>query len=93
MWHVYILEGKDKSLYTGVTSDVTRRISEHSTLHGSHSIEAKLPITLLYQESHSTRTSAFKREAQIKQWSRAKKLALIAGDLDLLKKLSKSTST
>lgn len=92
MWHVYILEAKDKFLYTGVTSDITRRMSEHSTLHGSRYLETKLPLTLLYQEQHSTRSSAFRREAQLKCWSRAKKLALIRGDLDLLKRLSKSIS-
>jgi len=48
-----------------------------------------MPVRLAYLESHENKKGAIVRERQIKRWSRAKKLALIAGDMDELKRLSK----
>ncbi|MGA2171997.1 MAG: GIY-YIG nuclease family protein [Sedimentisphaerales bacterium] len=86
MWCVYILECADKSLYTGITNDLNRRMKEHfkKTLHytGYNS-----PKKILFKELFLTKAEAAKREKQIKGWTRRKKLALIKGDLVLLKKL------
>ncbi|MHC4637660.1 MAG: GIY-YIG nuclease family protein [Planctomycetota bacterium] len=75
-----------QALYTGTTNDLDRRYKEHlkKTLHynGYNS-----PTKVLYTESFSTKIQALKCEKQIKDWTRRKKLVLIAGDLDLLKKL------
>ena len=89
MWVVYILECKDGSFYTGVTSDLDRRLKEHRE-GTSHYTGYNPPIRLIYRESHMAKTGAEKREAQIKRWSKAKKSALIDGDHALLKKLSLS---
>ena len=76
-WFLYVLQCKDRSLYTGISTDVERRIQEHSKGRGSRCLRGKLPVRLIYQESCANRSAALKREAQIKKWSRKKKLALI----------------
>jgi len=87
MWHLYILKCADESLYVGTTTDLDRRLREHLVGKGGFYTRGRLPISLLYQEEHSDRSTAEKREAQLKRWTRAKKLALIQGDRALLKKL------
>lgn len=76
MYFVYILECKDGSLYTGITTDVERRLSEHKSGKGSHYTSAKEAVAIRYREEHPDRSSASKREAEIKSWPREKKLAL-----------------
>ncbi len=86
MWYVYILECKDKSLYTGITNDLERRYKEHLK-KTTHYTCYNPPEKLLYKELYHTRSQALNREAQIKRWTRRKKLALIKGDLELLKRV------
>jgi putative endonuclease len=86
MWYVYILECKDKSLYTGVTNNLDRRLKEHLK-KTSHYTGYNPPRKILYTKLFSTKSKVTKREKQIKGWTRRKKLALIEGNLDLLKKL------
>jgi putative endonuclease len=77
-WSVYIIECSDGTLYTGITTDVKRRFEEHSgTSRGAKYFNAKQPVNILYQEHGHTRSSASKREAQIKALTRAQKQALI----------------
>ncbi len=80
MYFVYLLECSDKSIYTGITTDVARRFEEHKNKKGSHYTSARRATKVLYVEEHEDRSSALKREAEIKRWKRAQKLALIAGD-------------
>lgn len=75
---VYILECMDGSLYTGVTTDLTRRFDEHRQGIGSSFTRARKARRIAYQERQSDRSLAQRREAEIKKWPRAKKLALIA---------------
>lgn len=77
MYFVYLLECGDGSLYTGVTTDVKRRLAEHKSGMGSHFTRAKGAKRIVYTEEHPNRSSAQKREAEIKKWPREKKLALI----------------
>jgi putative endonuclease len=77
MYHVYILECSDRSLYTGITTDVSRRFSEHKNGKGGHYTHAKKAVRIVYVEQKPNRSSASKREAEIKRWTREKKLALI----------------
>ncbi|MBI3315433.1 MAG: GIY-YIG nuclease family protein [Candidatus Omnitrophica bacterium] len=79
MWYLYILKCSDKSLYTGVTTDVARRFKEHQAGKGAKALRAKRPLGIVYQEKHRTRGAAQKREAEIKRWTRPKKLALVSG--------------
>ncbi|OHB14667.1 MAG: hypothetical protein A2431_00460 [Candidatus Zambryskibacteria bacterium RIFOXYC1_FULL_39_10] len=80
MYFVYIIECKDKSLYTGITNDLERRFSEHKKGNGGHYTSAKQVEKIVYSEEHPDRSSALKREAEIKKLTRAKKEALIKGD-------------
>jgi putative endonuclease len=85
---MYIVECSDGFLYTGITRDLDRRWAEHtSPTEGAKYTREHKPTKLLWRESHVDQTSAEKREAQIKRWTRKKKLALASGDLALLKKL------
>ncbi len=76
-WFVYVLRCADNSLYTGITLDIKRRISEHSRGQGSRYVRRKLPVKLVYKESHPSKSKALKREIEIKQWTRPMKLAFI----------------
>jgi putative endonuclease len=76
-YFVYLLECEDGSLYTGVTTDVKRRFAEHKSGIGSNFTRAKKAKRIVYTEEHPDRSSAQKREAEIKRWSREKKLALV----------------
>jgi putative endonuclease len=77
MYHLYILECTDGSLYTGITTDVRRRFEEHSSGRGGRYTRSKVVTRILYTELHPDRSSALKREAEIKSWNRKRKLALV----------------
>ena len=82
-YFVYILECCDGSLYTGITTDVTKRLEEHnSSDKGAKYTKARRPVKLLYEESSSDRSSASKREYAIKKLTRLKKLQLIKKEYD-----------
>ncbi len=87
MWFVYILKCRNDDLYTGITDNLQRRFDEHKSGKGGHFTRSFGAEEILYSEEHMNKSSALKREAQIKGWTRKKKLALIEGDLELLKKL------
>ena len=67
-------------LYTGVTTDVARRFSEHQSgsAKSAKFLRGKGPLTLAYSETVGSRSDALKREIALKKWPRVKKLALIA---------------
>jgi putative endonuclease len=77
--YVYIMSNINKNvLYTGVTSDLKKRIYEHKTNHFPKSFTSKYNITkLVYFEEHNSIKSAIEREKQIKGGSRNKKIKLI----------------
>ena len=77
-WFVYIIEASDGSLYTGVTTDVARRFSEHcSQRKGAKFFRGRSPREVVYTESHPDRSSAQRREATIKRMDREGKFDLI----------------
>ena len=76
MYFVYLIECDDKSIYTGITTDVERRFEEHKTGHGGHFTRSRKVKKVLYKEELPDRSAALKREAEIKKWPRAKKLKL-----------------
>ncbi len=78
MYYLYILECEDKTLYTGITTDISRRFKEHLTGTGSRYAGARKPKKIVYFEKHASRSEASKREAEIKSWPRAEKLNLIS---------------
>ena len=77
-YFVYILECCDGSLYTGITTNVAKRLDEHNLSDkGAKYTKARRPVKLLYEESAIDRSSASKREYAIKKLTRIKKLELI----------------
>jgi putative endonuclease len=76
--YVYIVECSDKTLYTGYTNNVAKRIQEHNTARtGAKYTRSRRPVRLVYAETCSTLPEALKREAEIKRFSRKEKLLLI----------------
>lgn len=77
-WFVYMVECADMSLYTGITTNLTRRVNEHNTnSRGARYTRAKRPVSLVYWEFCSTRSEASKRENSIKKLKAPKKRILI----------------
>lgn len=83
MYSVYLLQCRDGSIYTGSTTDVARRLSEHKNRRGGYYTRSKGTAKLLYTEECSSKSEALKREAEIKGWRREKKLELIGSWLAL----------
>lgn len=77
MYYVYILECCDKSLYTGYTNHLEKRIKAHNEGKGAKYTKGRRPVSLVYFETFQTKSEALKREYAIKQFSRKKKLELI----------------
>jgi len=88
--YMYILECADGSFYTGSTKNLHLRMQQHKNGEGAEFTKSNLPVKLVYYETFDRIDFAFNREKQIQKWSRAKKLALIQGDTELLKALSKN---
>jgi putative endonuclease len=78
MYHLYILKCADKTLYTGITVDLQRRIKEHNDSRlGAKYTRARRPVKLVYSKKFRNRSSASKAENRIKNLSRKEKLELI----------------
>ena len=78
MWFVYVLRCKDRSLYTGVTTDAQRRLAEHNDGRGARYTRSRGPVELVYLEKATDRGAALKRESEIKRMSTVGKRALVA---------------
>jgi len=77
-WQVYIILCSDNSLYTGITTDMERRLRQHQTGLGARYFRGRRPMELVYLENGHTRSSAGKREAEIKSMTRADKCLLVS---------------
>ena len=78
MWYIYILECADKTLYTGSTNDLEKRVIAHNTLKtGAKYTKARRPVKLIYSEKFRTKSKAMKREWEIKGMGREGKLMLV----------------
>jgi len=78
-YYVYIAECADKTLYTGITTDVVRREQQHNGERKGGAIytSSRKPVTIVYTEKLESKSLALKRELEIKKLSRSKKLLLI----------------
>ena len=78
-WTVYILKCADGSLYSGITTDIERRVAEHNGkgTRGARYTRARRPLQLVHTERFATRSAASIREAALKKLSRSEKLTLI----------------
>jgi putative endonuclease len=78
MYYVYLLECSDKSLYTGITVDLERRVKEHnSSCLGAKYTKVRRPVKLVFSKKFKTRSLATKEEMRIKGLKREEKLELI----------------
>ncbi len=74
MYYLYILLCIDNSLYTGITNNIEKRMKAHESGKGSKYVYSRMPFKLIYQEEHPDRSSASKRENEIKKYSRDEKI-------------------
>ena len=76
-WKLYILRCADGTLYTGITTDVERRFAEHSSGKGAKYTRGRAPLELVYSEDCGDKSTALRRELEIKAMTREEKLKLI----------------
>lgn len=76
LWFVYLLRCADGSLYTGITNDLEARVAKHNSGIGAKYTRSRLPVVCVWFEKKKNQSYAKKREAEIKQWPRVKKLLL-----------------
>jgi len=88
--YFYILRLPSGALYIGATTDLDQRYKDHRAGKACRASKYDPPKGLVYSESFATFSEARRREAQVKRWSRAKKEALVSGDLAKLQELAKS---
>lgn len=86
---MYILKCSNNKFYTGSTKNIDVRLNQHQSGLGSKFTKAHLPVELVYFEEFDYISKAFYREKQIQNWSHQKKMALIEGDIEKLKALSR----
>ena len=77
VWHLYILRCKDGSLYTGITTDVEKRLEMHRSGKGAKYTRGRAPLELVYREECGDHSAALKRELEIKKLPREEKEKLI----------------
>ena len=79
VWSLYILECGDGSFYTGVTTDIDRRLREHQDGTAARYTRTRRPVVLVYREECGSRSLSLARECAVKSLSRSRKEDLIAG--------------
>jgi putative endonuclease len=81
-WSVYIILCTDNTFYTGITIDVSRRFNQHATGRGAKYFRGRQPKQLVYIEPGHNRSSATKREIDLKKLGRLEKSKIIASDMN-----------
>jgi len=76
MWYTYMLLCIDRTIYTGVTNDLSARLDKHRTGRGAKYTRSRGADKIIYSERHRSKSIAMKREAAIKKLKRAEKLLL-----------------
>jgi putative endonuclease len=75
-WSVYMVRCRDKSLYTGISTNVEERVKHHNAGKGAAYTRSHLPVNLVWIERAASESIARKREAEIKKWTRVEKMKL-----------------
>jgi putative endonuclease len=83
-WQVYMIRCSDQTLYTGITNDLERRWRQHASRSGARYFRGRIPVEIVYLEPGHDRSSASRREADIKKLQRADKERLIRSRENLL---------
>lgn len=83
MYYFYILRCLDNSLYCGMTTNLQNRLMEHNSSgsKGAKYLRGKKPVKIVYFEEYPDIKAAMSREAEIKKWPKAKKEALVVGNI------------
>jgi len=89
VYYVYILRCANSTLYVGSTRDLQARLKAHNDGRGAAYTFKYRPVYLVYSEKYHSKPEALARERQLKHWSHDKKQALVLGNRELLKHLSK----
>jgi len=77
-YYLYILECRDRTLYTGITTDLKRRLTEHNSSDlGAKYTRGRRPVKLVYSQEFESRSEASKEEARLKKLSRPEKLTIL----------------
>jgi len=80
-WYIYIAQCSDRSLYTGITKNITERIAAHNSAKGGAKYtRSRRPVQLIHVEKFPSRSLAAKREYQLKKMNKKNKLQLISRD-------------
>jgi putative endonuclease len=82
-WHLYLVRCADGSLYTGITTDVERRLAAHGRDRGARRLRGRGPLQLVFCRAVGDRSAALRIERRVKRLDRAQKERLIAGEIDL----------
>ena len=83
MWYLYIVRCRDGSLYTGIATDVARRLALHTAGKGAKYLRGRGPLTLVYQTRIGSRALALKTEGRVKALPKMKKEQLVAERLPI----------
>ena len=86
MNYTYILECAEGTLYTGWTNDLEKRLAAHNAGKGAKYTRNRFPVKMVYAESHEDKIDAMRREYEIKQLPRAKKLELLKSPDNIMNK-------
>jgi len=79
-WQVYVVECADGTYYTGITTDLSRRLAQHDAGRGARYTRGRAPVTLRYREPAPDKGAALRRELALKRLSRSQKGRLMAPD-------------
>ena len=83
MWHLYLIRCDDGSLYTGISTDVERRLEAHRNGRGARRLRGRGPLRLVYVSAIGDKPAALRIEHQVKRLSKADKERLVRGDAQL----------
>jgi len=81
MWYTYILLCEDNSLYTGISNNMEKRFFAHQNGTGAKYTRSHKPVKIIYSEEFITKSLALKRELEIKNWTRKKKIEQLGLDV------------
>jgi putative endonuclease len=81
MYFLYILLCSDNTLYTGITNNLEKRMNTHSEGKGSKYVRSRSPFKVIYKEICADKSSACKRESEIKSWTRKEKISKLKLEL------------
>lgn len=82
-WYLYLIRSSDNRLYTGITTDVERRFTEHQAGKGAKALRGRGTLTLAFSQLIGSRSQALRIEYQIKQLSKTQKERLVNQETDL----------